>query len=289
MKSNHILNNLDEISFDQAIFSNKIYRKICNLDESYSVYSLEFKNNCFMWEKIPNFKLIGNCECISFENLVYVRDKGNDKHITVYNTEGNYATKLMIYTGNNTLIWDILNIPFDINNLNTHSLLDIPTHVNLLNECQNETFDLLDEFEPISHEPISHEPISFEPLHGWSNLLERSSDTEENTEEVVLDNDLDENISVKDNFVYPDMDDEDNITLEEMDEDTTEEYRIDPYDNEWYTENEFLEYYGSLTEWEHQNPKSILLREEYYRFTTYYWHLDEKKFIYLFKQYEKTF
>ena len=42
MKSNHILNNLDEISFDQAIFSNKIYRKICNLDESYSVYSLIF-------------------------------------------------------------------------------------------------------------------------------------------------------------------------------------------------------------------------------------------------------
>ena len=285
MNLKHILNNnLDEISFDQAIFSDKLYRKVCNLDNSYSIFELNSKNDGFMWEKIENFKLIGNCECISFENLVYIRDKGNDKHITVYNIEGNYATKLMIYKGNNLLIWDILNIPFDINNLNTHSLLDIPTHINLLNECRNDTFDLLDEFEPISHDPISHEP-----LHGWSNLLERSSDTEENTEEVVLDNYLDENISVKDNFVYPDMDDEgdnsDNVTVEDI----TEEYRRDPYDNEWYTENEFLEYYGSLTEWEHQNPKSVLLREEYYRFTTSYWHLDEKKFIYLFKQYEKTF
>ena len=58
MKSNQNLNNtLDEISFDQAIFSDKIYRKICNLDDTYSVFCLEFKNNNFIWEKINNFHL----------------------------------------------------------------------------------------------------------------------------------------------------------------------------------------------------------------------------------------
>jgi len=68
-----------------------------------------------------------------------------------------------------------------------------------------------------------------------------------------------------------------------------EEYRIDPYDGELYSKSEFLEYYGGETEWNHQSPKNILLREEYYKFTTTFEHLSDKKFIYLFKKYEKTF
>ena len=56
---NILTNKLDEISFDQAIFSDKIYRKIRNLDDTYSVLCLEFKNNNFIWEKINNFQLSG--------------------------------------------------------------------------------------------------------------------------------------------------------------------------------------------------------------------------------------
>ena len=43
----------------KQFFSDKIYRKIRNLDDTYSVLCLEFKNNNFIWEKINNFQLSG--------------------------------------------------------------------------------------------------------------------------------------------------------------------------------------------------------------------------------------
>ena len=160
-------------------------------------------------------------------------------------------------------------------------ILNLPTHVDLIkesmnnssngdeNECQNDNYDFLDDFEP---------------LHGWDNLLKRSSDTEDN---ISLVDDLEKDNDMCDNFKYPENEDytdniKDNVT--EVDE----EYRIDPYDGELYSKSEFLEYYGGETEWNHQSPKN-LFREEYYKFTTIFGHLSDKKFIYLFKKYEKTF
>jgi hypothetical protein len=286
MKSNQNFNALDEIPYDQAIFSDKLYRKICNLDDTYSVFCLEFKNDNFIWEKIKNFKLPEAYECISFDNLVYVKE--NNTHITIYNTQDNLATKLMIYTGNNMLIWDILNIPFDINNLNTHSLLNLPTHINLINEyteeCPDENFDLLDDLEPITSEPITSETIQFEPLHGWSSLLERSSDTEE---VVDLDNDLENDIEIKDNFVYPE--DEYHTEMNSNDLQNNEEYRRDPYDGIWYSHSEFIYYYGGEAEWDFMESKKVLLREEYYKFTNTFCHLSDKKFKFLFREFKKTY
>lgn len=300
-KNQNLIDILDEITFDQAIFSNKLYRKISNLDNTYSVYSLNFKNNCFIWEKIPNFKLSQGYECISFNNLVFAKE--NNSHITIYNTEGSLATKLMIYTGNNTLIWDILNIPIDINNLHTHSLLNLPTYVNLTDEysneeppeeCQMETYDLVDEFEPIVTEPVTSENIQFEPLHGWDNLLERSSDTEE---KIILDNDLENDIEIKDNFVYPDDESHTDMNVKDdatdkdeyRDEDEGEEYRIDPYDGRLYTYKEFIDYYGGESEWKFMEPRKFLLREEYYKFTNTFCHLSDKKFMFLFEEFKKTY
>ena len=305
MKSNQNFNALDEISYDQAIFSDKLYRKICNLDDTYSVYELILKNNGFIWEKIQNFKLPEAYECILFDNLVYVKE--NNTHITIYNTQDNLATKLMIYTGNNMLIWDILNIPFDINNLNTHSLLNLPTHINLINEypeeCPDETFDLLDDLEPITSnsitsnsitsnsitfEPVTPETIQFEPLHGWPSLLERSSDTEEVVDlDNDLDNDLENDIEIKDNFVYPD--DEYHTEMNSNDLQNNEEYRRDPYDGIWYSHSEFIDYYGGEAEWDFMESKKVLLREEYYKFTNTFCHLSNRKFIFLFNEFKKTY
>ena len=67
------------------------------------------------------------------------------------------------------------------------------------------------------------------------------------------------------------------------------EKRLDPYDSEWYTEPEFINYYGGYIEWEHQEPKMILLREEYFKFANTFSHLTSKKFIFLFTHYNKTF
>ena len=278
MRLNHNFNSLDEISFDQAIFSDKVYRKIRNLDESYYICELNFKNKNFVWEKVTNFRLPQGYECVSFNNLVYVKE--NNSHITIYNIEGNYSTKLMIYTGNNTLIWDILNIPFDINNLNTYSLLTIPTHVNLIDECHDDPYDIIDEFEP---------------LHGWSNLLERSSDTEENPEEkIILDNDLENDLEMNDNFVYPDVDDEDHplegcFVNEVSNHSQVEEYRLDPYDGRWYSYYDFIDYYGGENEWDFMEPKKFLMREEYYKFTNTFCHLSDKKFKFLFREFKKTY
>ena len=67
------------------------------------------------------------------------------------------------------------------------------------------------------------------------------------------------------------------------------EYRYDPYDNEWFTKEEFLDYYGGLVEWKNQDPKLVLRREQYYQFTETFKNLSNKRFEFLFNKYEKTF
>lgn len=253
MEKQFMSNKLDEISYDQAIFSDKIYRKINNLDNTYSVYSLDFKNNGFIWEKIYNYSLPEGYQCISFDNLAFTHEKS--KHINIYNHTDGVSTKYMIYKGDNLLIWNVMDIPIDINNLNTHSLLNIPTHINLIDECpvdnQIDNYDFLEDYEP---------------LHGWDNLLERTSDNGEYVNENVEEDEYQE----------------ETICLQE-------EYRVDPYDGELYSKSQFIEYYGGETEWNHQSPKNILLREEYYKIADTFGHLSDKKFIYLFKKYVKTF
>ena len=279
----HLINKLDELPCDQAIFSDKIYRKINNTDNTYSVYRLDFRNNGFVWEKIYNFLLPEGYECVSFDNLVYHKGavrpglyETNDC-ITIYMcpTEG-IATKEMIYKGDNLLVWNMFNQDMELDpSLDTDSLLNLPTHVDLIQESQNYS----EECQSGNYDNYDF-LIDFEPLNGWDNLLERSSDIGDN----LPDNDED----ISDNFNYPDGGDysdniKDNIT------ESDEEYRIDPYDGKLYSKSEFLEYYGGETEWNHQSPKNLLLREEYYKFTSIFGHLSDKKFIYLFKKYEKTF
>jgi len=174
----HLINKLDELPCDQAIFSDKIYRKINNPDNTYSVYRLDFKNNSFIWVKIYNFMLPEGHECVSFDNLVYHKGamrvglEHSNSCITIYMcpTDG-VATKEMIYKGDNLLIWNMFNPDMELDpNLGTDSLLNLPTHVDLIqeshyisenDECSQDNYDFLDEFEP---------------LNGWDNLLERSSD-----------------------------------------------------------------------------------------------------------------
>ena len=284
----NLQHKLDQLPCDQAIFSDKIYRKINNTDNTYSVYRLDFKNDGFVWGKIYNFMLPEGHECISFDNLVFHKGacrvglEDSNGCITIYmcHTDG-VATKEMIYKGDNLLVWNMFNPDIELDrSLDTDSLLNLPIHINLIaesrvdersvGECQVDNYDFIEDYEP---------------LNGWDNLLERTSDTEDN---ILLDNDLENDNDIDDNFNYPDIEDssgniKDNVTK------LDEEYRIDPYDGNLYSKTEFLEYYGGETEWKHQCPKNILLREEYYKFATTFGHLGNKKFIYLFKKYEKTF
>lgn len=274
---------LDNISDDQAIFTNNlIYRKMKNLNNDYDIYVLTRLDDRFVWEKTNDYHMNHNVTTEEFNDLRCVNENG--KYLTIYRLYEGMATNLMIYNSENMLVWNNLNIPMDINNIHTTSLLEIPSHIDLTkeDECQGNGCD----------EPFE---MNFEPLCGWDNLLKREPPDDliinDNNDEFfknILD---DEPIKRNDNFNYPDTDDEKSVCFDKelVVEIPQVEYRSDPYDNEWYSKDEFLEYYGGLTEWNNQDPKLVLKRYQYYHFAETFNHLNNRRFEYLFKKFEKTF
>jgi len=55
-----------------------------------------------------------------------------------------------------------------------------------------------------------------------------------------------------------------------------DDYRIDPYDYQYYTRQEFYEFYGSDEIWNQQDPKKCLLRDHLQEIIETYSHLDPK-------------
>ena len=288
------LNNkfLDNISDDQAIFTNSlIYRKMKNLNNGYDIYSLVRLDNRFVWSKTNDYYINTNVFTEDFNDLRFdTEDVNNDKYLTIYRLYEDMAIDLMIYNSENMLVWNNLNIPMDINNIQTKSLLEIPSHIDLTkeDECLNDEC-LNDEY----NEPFD---MGLEPLCGWSNLLKR-----EPPDELTINDDLndefyknildDEPLNMNDNFNYPDTDDEKSVCFDKelVFEIPQVEYRSDPYDNEWYSKDEFVDYYGGLIEWNNQDPKLVLKRYQYYKFSETFNHLSNRRFEFLFKKYEKTF
>lgn len=259
-------------SSDQAIFTdNSIYRKMKNLNNTYDIYVLTLLNNQFVWNKTNDCFHVddinnSNITTEDFSDLrCIIKDNNN---LTIYRIYENMITDYIGLINCPNEIrpacwrqWKKLNIPLDINELQTISLLDIPSHIDLTTEEEEEN-----QTETYS-EGIPFD-INFEPLYGWENLLERnpSDDINKNlfNKDVSFDSDLELNIP--------------NV-----------EYRYDPYDNEWFTKGEFLDYYGGLVEWNNQDPKLALRREQYYQFSQTFENLSNKRFEFLFNKYEKTF
>jgi len=287
-------NILDDIPYDQAIFTKHlIYRKMKNLKDGYDIHVLTRLDNRFVWDKTNNYEnnIDQNITVENFNDLRFAtEDVNNDKYLTIYRLYEGMGTDLMIYNSENNLVWSKLNIPMDINNIQTTSLLDIPCHIDLTKECDDDDND---------DQPFD---MSFEPLCGWDNLLKREPPDEIYVKDKIYvkdeySNDFytnildDEPIHRNDNFNYPDTDDEKSVCFDKdlVVEIPSEEYRVDPYDNEWYTKKEFLEYYGGLTEWDNQHPKLVLRREQYYHFSMMFKHASNRRFEFLFKKFEKTF
>jgi len=285
------LNNniLDDIPYDQAIFTNSvIYRKMKNLKDNYDIYALIRLDNRFVWSKTTDYYINTNVFTEDFTDLRFAEDVNNDKYLTIYRVYEGMAIDLMIYNSENMLVWNNMNIPMDINNIQTKSLLDIPSHIDLTkeDECQGDDYDGYDG-------PFD---MGLEPLCGWDNLLKRDPPDElhikDNLNDDFFKNILDdEPIHRNDNFKYPDTDDEKSVCFDKelVVEIPHVEYRSDPYDNEWYTKEEFIDYYGGLTEWNNQDPKLVLKRYQYYKFSETFNHLSNRRFEFLFKKYEKTF
>lgn len=276
------LNNniLDDISDDQAIFTNTlIYRKIKNLTNDYDIYVLTRLNNQFVWSKTKDRP--GDNTLENFNDLRCVNTGG--KYLTIYRLYEGMVINMMIYNSENMIVWNYLDNPIDINEFKTISLLDIPSHIDLTLE-ENSKEEILEDKE-ILKEPRSEYDegipfdINFEPLCGWENLLNR-----EPPDEMFI-NDDDTNIQYDNNENEKNVYFDKNLTLEIP----AIEYRLDPYDNEYYTKAEFLDYYGGLIEWENQDPKLVLKREQYYHFSEMFNHLSDKRFKYLLEKYENTF
>jgi hypothetical protein len=271
---------LDNITYDQAIFTDSlIYRKMKNLNNGYDIYVLTRLDDRFVWEKTNDYNMNHNVTTEEFNDLRCVNSTG--KYLTIYRLYEGVATNLMIYNSENMLVWNNLNIPMDINNIHTTSLLEIPSHI-----------DLTKEDKCLHDEPFE---MNFEPLCGWDNLLKREppddliiNDNNDDFFKNILD---DEPLNRNDNFNYPDTDDEKSVCFDKelVVEIPQVEYRVDPYDNEWYSKDEFIEYYGGLTEWNNQDPKLVLKRYQYYHFAETFKYVSERRFEFLFKKYEKTF
>lgn len=263
---------IEYYSDDQAIFTdNYIYRKMKNLNNTYDIYVLTLLNNQFVWNKTNDCFHVDDIQNsnVTTENFCDLRCIiKNNNNLTIYRIYENMITDYIdvINCPNEKRThswrqWIKLNPPLDINELQTISLLDIPSHIDLTaeeteeEENQRETYP---EGIPLD--------INFEPLCGWENLLERDPPDDinfKNKKDIAF-NDLELNIP--------------NV-----------EYRYDPYDNEWFTKEEFLDYYGGLVEWNNQDPKLVLRREQYYQFSETFKNLSDKRFKFLFNKYEKTF
>ena len=96
--------NLDEISNEQVIISNKdIYRKINNLENDYDIFYLSLKDNHFIWEKyssniIPYGSFIEDINILSVlldknSNFILFRTNGFKivTHKMEINNEGNFG------------------------------------------------------------------------------------------------------------------------------------------------------------------------------------------------------
>jgi hypothetical protein len=275
--------NLHEISTEQVILTDRdIYRKLSNINGTYDLYVLEQLNTNFVWSKVYDNINLNGCEILNMDRLSFTIEntilKENETYsfLTIYKVdEKNTLTQTTTFNGSYDipLYWKDLSPELNVRLINKYvvskSMKDLPTHIDLTREYSDEDEDC----------PNG----DYDPFDGWDDLVinDEWCDVKGNhnimdaNEEVVNEEVVNEEV----------VNEEEEVNLE----DKYEEERVDPFNGKWYTESEFIDYYGGTTEWSHQEPKKILLREEYCKFTNMYSYLDTDKFIFLFKKYEKTF
>jgi len=282
--------NLHEISTEQVILTDRdIYRKLSSINGSYDLYILAHLNNHFVWSKIQDFPNLTGSEIMDMGRLSYtientvLKDNETYSFLTIYKVdEKNTLTQTATFNGSYDipLYWKDLSSELNIRLINKYvvskSMKDLPTHIDLTREYSDEDCPNGD----------------YDPFEGWDDLV--INDEWCDVKEVSTHNIMDTNEEVVNEEVVQEVVNEEvvqEVVQEEVVqlEDKYEEERVDPFNGEWYTESEFIDYYGGTTEWLHQEPKKILLREEYCKFTNMYSYLDTDKFIFLFKKYEKTF
>ena len=298
--------NLNEISTEQVILTDRnIYRKLSNINGSYDLYMLAHLDTHFVWSKNYDSPNLNGSEIMDMSRLSYtIENTFNNvtkeliSFLTIYKAdEKETLTQTTIFNGSYDIPfhWNDLSSELNIRLLNKYaiskSLKDLPTHIDLTRECSDDEDDEDDEGERGDGGDGGECPNDeYNPIRGWSDVNDQYAvindwctldDDQADGDQADGDQADDEADESNDNI----QDEEEAVHLE----DKYEEERVEPFNGKWYTESEFINYYGGKIEWDHMEPKKILLREEYFRFTNNYSYLDTDKFIFLFKIYEKTF
>lgn len=298
-------NILNDFSANDIIFTeNNIYRIQNGLNNTPELYLLENKYHKLNWEKcnhdLSNIKVklenISNIYYYIHKDYTYIYKITNENdnhilnHVMQYNND-NYLSRL-----NSTSISVNIDIHMTKEWASIKKLSEINFHINLLNEenCQNDEYP--------------YDILNDDNLCGWENKFDIDivddfnlvNNTDENLSEkteikdyIKYDSEsVDESVDESDSDDYNESCDSSlNETDSECDDNDEyeEECRQDPYDYKYYTKSEFLDYYGGLIEWDHQEPKKVLLREEYYNFGEIFHNLKYDKFVYLFEKLHETF
>jgi len=316
--------NIQDMKMDTIYFTNNTaYRTMSNLQNSVDLYKLARLHDDFVWEKSNDNGFFSNDSMNSepIDNITFI------KNIIPLQNE-NKRTDLMLFKfspGDNTftarecfktlnyppepgqnIIWD--NTDGTVETFNNYmesiSITRIPSHIDLTSE-----YTYLDE------------QVNSEPLFGWHDLCEDRDDSHSNVNDVINDvvNDVVNDTVNDDDYMPLKSSDDFNVprprsptpgpevnthrvsrchsssdsssyeSFNGHDVDSMNEMRVDPYDNNYYSLQEFLDYYGGRVEWDHQEPKKVLLRNEYHKFTENNRYLNTKIFKFLFKEYKSTF
>jgi len=301
-------NTLNDFSVNDIIFTeNNIYRTQNGLNNNLELYILENHYHKLNWEKCNHDLSVMTLKLENISDIyyyihkdytyIYKITKENDNnilnHVIQYNND-NYLSRL-----NSTPILVNIDIHMTKRWVSIKNLNEINFHINLINNeicpdneypydiLNNDDFcgwenkfdiDIIDDFNIVNNDLNSVNKDDFNDSENTQVKNEYINDELFNKE------------SIKEEYVKDELSNDESVIDECVkDELFNEEYRQDPYDYKYYTKSEFLDYYCGLIEWDHQDPKKVLLREEYYNFGEIFHELTYDKFTYLFSKLQKTF
>ena len=265
------INNITENNILFGINS-EILRKVMidNIPYLYTLTQHEFN---YQWEMM-NYSIyhtnmhfgamIENINHIFYTSESLKLENGEThNYMMLYKTnESNTLTHTMILKPNEAPEWVELASEMNLHLVNKYitsrSIKDIPTHCNFTAVNDNIPCDTIH--------------IEKEDIQGWN------------------DNKCDVDYLMNNTIIHTQAssEEDDNSSIDDIVK-KYQEYRVDPYDNEWYTEEEFYNYYGGYEEWNFQEPRKILIREKIKEFTDEYRDLENEKFIFLYQKIELTF
>ena len=239
-------------------------------NDSINIFELKMEKNNLLWKYKDNNKIPFINNNYFLNNTYYELTKSEshgiicDNYLTLYHLDSDHKLNSCQYWYNNDNFqrmhdWKESGDYYKLESL--YSLNNINEHINLFDYDNN-----INDYEYIEEENIF-------------DLSDNICNLNNNIPEM-------DNVIMKDKYKNKDNE----IIIDDMIDDTIDdmiERRIDPYDNHLYTKDEFCEYYGGDHVWDMQDPEKIYKLEKLDEFIEKYRDLNNQRFIFIYKQYDK--